>query len=276
MTQTKRKLSATALTSFLKSPRQFYWRYIARLEPIQLQVANYDHDIVFGGIWAEFTDRFYKGISEAVNTPQTMKQWLEATEGWVPEKAREKLTKGLETLCPQYYQMFSPDDGCRAKDKSELWLENDRFVAKLDGLSDERIIHEVKSTSRAQSINEQLWKVQHSIQIKLYCVLAQAEGHCIEFAYKDPPYQLFRGPIEYVSNLQKKNWEQELNILADKIQSLGDDPNNYSCNADSCCMTTKYSTSMCKYQVLCDQGQNKENMIFYKIRESQQDKQKKA
>lgn len=269
------KLSASALTSFLKSPRQYYWRYIARLEPITKQVANYDHDIVFGQLWAEFTDRFYKCVPEAQNSPQTMQQWMEATEGWVPEKARQRLTEALETLMPAYYQTFSPDDGARAPDKSELWIENDRFVAKLDGLSDDRIIHEVKSTSRAQSIHEQLWKVQNSIQVKLYCVVAQAKGSVIEFAYKDKPSTLFRGPVEFVKDVDIKAWEQGFNALADRITSLGDDINNYPCNTDSCCMTTKYSTSMCAFQVLCTSGYNDETSIFYKIRASQQDKQKK-
>ena len=292
MTAPKRKLSATALSTFLDSPKKYYWQYVANLTPILPQVANYDHDIVFGRLWAEFTDRFYKGVSEAENTAQTMTAWLTDTEGWVPEKAREKLTKGLETLMPNYYQTFSPTDGCRAQHDSlcsfgqrelpcdckgplsELWMENDRFVAKLDGLSEDRIVHEVKSTSRAQSVSEQLWKVQHSLQVKLYTVLAQANGSCIEFAYKDPPYTLFRGPVEHVSNDQRDTWELELNALADKIYALGEDPNNFPCHPDGCCLTTRFSTSMCRYQVLCDQGMNENSMIFYKTRESQQDKQK--
>ena len=276
MTAPKRKLSATALSTFLDSPKAYYWGYVARLTPIQSSVANYDHDIVFGRLWAEFTDRFYKGVPEAQNTAQTMTAWLADTEGWVPEKAREKLTKGLETLMPNYYQTFSPTDGCRMPEQSELWLENDRFVAKLDGLSEDRVVHEVKSTSRAQSVSEQLWKVQHSLQVKLYTVLAQASGTCIEFAYKDPPYTLFRGPVEHVSSDQRDTWELELNALADKIYALGEDPNNFPCHPDGCCLTTRFSTSMCRYQVLCDQGQNDTSMIFYKIRESQQDKQRKS
>ena len=270
---TQRKLSATALGTFLKSPKKYYWQYVAGLQPILQQVANYDHDIVFGRLWAEFTDRFYKGVPEVQNSTQTMQQWLELTEGWVPEKPREKLTKGLETLMSSYYQMFSPDDDLRSAG-SELWVENDRFCGKLDGLSKDGTIHEVKSTSRAQSMNDQLWKVQHSIQVKLYAVLANATGHCIEFAYKDPPYQIFRGPIEPIRPEQRTMWEQELNALASRIQSMGDDQYNYPCNTDSCCMTSRFSTSMCQFQVLCDEGLTDQNMMFYKKRGSQQDKQK--
>jgi hypothetical protein len=272
MSQTRR-LSATALSCFLKSPRQYYYRYVLGLQPILPQVANYDHDLVFGSLWHEFTDRFYTGVPEAQNSPQTMQDWLDKTEGWVPEKPREKLTKAFEVLCPQYYQMFRPDDGVRGAG-SELWLENDRFVAKLDGLSTDKVIHEVKSTSRAQSIADQLWKVQHSLQVRLYCVLTQANGHCIEFAYKDPPYQIFRGPVEPVNPGLCQIWERELNALADTIYALGDNPDHYPCHTDSCCMTSRFSTSMCAFQLLCDQGLTTDNMLFYKQRESQQQKQK--
>ena len=261
-----RKLSASALTQYLRSPKAYFWRYIARIEPLQPSVATFGHDLLFGKLWAEFTDRFYKGIDEAANTPQTMKAWLNGSEGWVPDKARDTKTKALETLMPQYYQMFRPDDGCRAPGKSELWLENDRFVAKLDGLSDDGIVHEVKTASRCPSITEQLWKVGHSIQVKLYCVLADAAGYCIEFAYKDPPHQIYRGPIEYVAAEQKLAWESELNALADSIYALGDDPLHFPCHTD-CCLLTKGMVSMCSYQILCDQGLNEETRIAFKQRE---------
>ena len=237
-----------------------------RIEPLQPSVANFGHDLLFGKLWAEFTDRFYKGIDEVTNIQQTMKAWLDGSEGWVPPKARDTKTKALETLMPQYYQMFRPDDGCRAPDKSELWLENDRFVAKLDGLSTEGIVHEVKTASRCPSITEQLWKVGHSIQVKLYCVLADAAGYCIEFAYKDPPHQIYRGPIEYVTGEQKHAWESELNALADNIYALGDDPLHFPCHTD-CCLLTKGMVSMCPYQVLCTDGLNEETRIAFKQRE---------
>ena len=259
----KKKLSASALSLFLKSPRAFYWRYIAQLETLSPSVATYDHDKIAGQIWAEYVDRFYKGISETDNSKATMSAWLEQTDGWVPEKARERLTKAFESWMPAYYEMFSPDDGCRTPEQSELWLEDDKFVARLDGLSDAKIVHEVKSTSRSPNLSDQLWKVQNSIQVKLYCVLAKAEGHCIEFAFKDPPHQLYRGPVVYVTDEQRKGWKQELHTLADKIYSLGEDIHNYPCHPDGCCLVTKNYSSMCQFQALCDMGYNDVTQIAY-------------
>jgi hypothetical protein len=248
------KLSASAINTFLKSPKAYYWTYIARLMPIQQSVATYDHDKICGIIWAEAVNRFYSGISEKENVKQTLDDWFQQTDGWVPDKARDRLTKALETWCSSYYQMFNPEDGVRGKGKSELFLENDRFLGYLDGLSDEGVVHEVKSTSRSPQLAGQLWKVQHSIQVKLYCILAKATGIRIEFAFKDSPYALFRGPETPITPEQLANWEQELNTLADKIYSLGDDPNNYPCHPDGCCLVTKGITSMCQFELLCEEG----------------------
>lgn len=263
-----KKLSASSISDYLRSPKKFYWRHVAGLVPAQVQVANFDHDLIFGRLWAEFTDNFYKGLGEQENTDKTMTAWLEKTDGWVPEKAKGKLTTALETLMPQYYQTFSPSDGVRTPTGSEQWIENDRFVSKLDGLSDDRIVHEVKTAPRVPSLSEQLWKVGHSIQVKLYCVLAEAQGYCIEFAYKDPPFQVFRGPVVYVTETQRKTWELELNKLADSIYALGDDPNNYPCHPDGCCLLTRGMVSMCTYQTLCEDGLTEMNKVFYKTRES--------
>jgi hypothetical protein len=266
MANEKRKLSATGISTFLDSPKRYYWRYIMGLAPITLSVSSYDHDRIFGTIWASFVDRFYKGTTEEGNIQATFAEWHDQTD-WCPEKPKEKLTKALEALTSKYYENFSPDDGCRHPDKSELWLENDRFCGKLDGLSEEGIIHEVKSTSRAQSVNEQLWKVQNSLQVRLYAVLAKAQGSCIEFAYKDPPHGLFRGPVVMYEPDQIALWEQEFNKIADDIDSRGDDPYNYLCNPDGCCIVSKYTTSMCAYQLLCEQGITDDTSIFYRTRE---------
>lgn len=262
----KHKLSATALSAYLKSPKSYYWRYIARLEPGQPSVASYDHDKICGTTWAEFVDRFYKHVPEDENRKVTLDTWLDKTDGWVPEKARDKLTKALETWATSYYQMFNPDDGVR--NGSELNLENERFVAYLDGLSHDKVVHEVKSTSRSPQLAGQLWKVQNSIQVKLYCVLAHATGIRIEFAFKDPPHAIFRGPETPVTPEQLKAWEQELNTLADHIYSLGDDPNNYPCHPDGCCLVTKNITSMCQYEALCDMGYNDFTRIAFKQKEN--------
>ena len=262
-----RKLSPSALSTFLKSPKAFYWRYRANLEPIGQSVVTFDHDKLAGQIWSAAVDRFYNGVPEAQNALQTMNEWEAGTDGWVPEKAKQKLTGALGAWVSNYYQQFSPDDGCRAPNQSELWAENDRFRGRLDGLSAERVVHEVKSTSRSPNLTDQLWKVQNSLQVRLYCVLAEANGHCVEFAFKDPPHAIFRGPVVSVSSEQRRAWELELNTLADYINSLGDDPNNYACNPDGCCLVTKGMTSMCAYQSLCDMGLTEETKIAYKDRE---------
>lgn len=259
-----KKLSASALSLYLKSPKAFYWRYKAGLEPVSQSVVTFDHDKIAGQIWSSFVERFYSGMSESQNAQITMQHWSEQTDGWVPPKAKDKLTKALETWSTSYYQMFRPDDGCRTQ--SEVYLENDRFLGFADGLNDERGLHEVKSTSRSPQLSGQLWKVENSIQIKLYSVLADATSYQIEFAFKDQPCSIFRGPVVPVTAEQKAGWKQSLDSLADHIYSLGDDINNYVCNPDSCCLVTRGITSMCSYQSLCDSVPGAE--IAFKTREN--------
>lgn len=262
----KHKLSASALSSFLKSPKAYYWHYVARLQPIIQSTTNFDEAKLFGILWSEYVDRFYKGVGEAENVSMTLHKWKEGTDGWVPAKTQERLTKALESLMPQYYQQFSPTDGVRTAEGSELWIEDDTFCGRLDGISEDGIIHEVKSTSRAPQLAEQQWKVSNSLQVKLYCVLMDAKGYRIEFAYKDTPYSIFRGPIVNVTKQQKQQWQQELYTLAANIYSLGEDPNNYPCHPDGCCMVSKNMVSMCQYQLLCDQGLNEVTSVFYKTK----------
>jgi hypothetical protein len=266
-TKPRHKLSASALNTFLKSPKAYYWGYVGRLVPAQQSVISFDHDKICGILWAEFVNRFYNGVPEKENKEKTLNDWLEKTDGWVPEKARTRLTDALTAWSNQYYQMFHPEDGARGKDKSELFLENDRFLGYLDGLSDDGIVHEVKSTSRSPQLAGQLWKVQNSIQVKLYCVLAKAKGICIEFAFKDTPHQIYRGPVTLISDEQRDGWEQELNKLADYIYSLGDDEHNYPCHPDGCCLVTKGMTSMCQYEMLCTEGVNEVTKYGFKEKE---------
>lgn len=256
------KLSASALNQFLRSPKAYYYGYVARLEPILPSVGTFDEAKLFGILWAEYVDRFYKGVAEAENITQTRQAWHEKIDGWVPEKKLVQLTKALDTLMPQYYQQFSPTDGVR--NGSELHLENDRFIAYLDGLSHDGVVHEVKTTSRSPQLAEQLWKVQHSIQVKLYAVMAKANGIRIEFAFKDSPYQIYRSEILPVTPEQRMVWESELNTLADSIYALGDDPSHYPCHTDGCTLTTKYMVSTCPYQSLCDSGLTDMTKILYK------------
>lgn len=262
-----RKLSASAISTFLRSPKAYYWRYVAKLDPIQPSIATFDHDKMFGVLWAAYVDRFYKGESEEANVKILMEHWLSQSEGWVPEKMRDAKTRALEALAPQYYQQFSPDDGARMADSSEMWIENETFCGRLDGYNPETdCIHECKTTSRSPQLSEQLWKIQNSIQVKLYCVLTDAVGHIVEIAFKDSPYQIFRAPEVSVTAEQKRGWKQELEALAERIYSLGDNPNNYACNTDSCCLVTRGMVSMCAYQTLCSDGLTNTTSIFFKNR----------
>lgn len=252
MPEIKHKLSASALSLYLKSPKAYYHRYIAKLEPAMQSISSFDEAKLIGILWAEYVNRFYTGVDESANHKQMLADWNDKSEGWVPDKIKAKLTSALETWATTYYQLFSQDDGVRGEGKSELFLENKRFLGYLDGLSDDGIVHEVKSTSRSPQIAGQLWRVQNSLQVKLYCVLAKAKGIRIEFAYKDTPYAIYRSEPIQVTKEQVKRWEKELNTLADHIYSLGDDPNSYICNSDSCCLATKGGTWMCSYAPLCE------------------------
>lgn len=266
----RRKLSATALSCYLESPKAFYWRYVHNggLEPAFQSVATYDHDKVCGTLWAEFVDRFYKKTEEKENTEKLLNAWHDQTHGWVPEKQKDRLTKALEAWSTTYYQEFSPSDGVR--NGSEKYLENERFHGYLDGLSHDGVVHEVKSTSRSPQVAEQLWKVQNSIQVKLYCVLAKASGVIIEFAWKDAPHGIFRAPKLDVGAEQLQQWESELNALADSITALGDDPNKYPCHPDGCCLITKNMVSLCSYSALCSMGYNNLTKICYRPKEQRQ------
>lgn len=258
------KLSASALSTYLRSPKAFYFRYIARLEPALPSVGSFDHDKLCGILWAEFVHRFYNGCGEVENQKKLLADWNEKTDGWVPDKVKAKLAAAMESWGTTYYQLFSADDGVRGEGKSELFVENKRFLGYLDGLSDDGIIHEVKSTSRGKQIASQLWKVQNSLQVKLYAVLTKATGIRIEFAYKDDPYSIYRTEVLPIEKEQVKCWENELNALADHIYSLGTEPCAYPCNPDGCCIVTKGFCSMCSYDTLCSMGLSEETKIGYK------------
>ena len=265
----KHKLSASSLSTFLKSPKAYYYRYIARLDPIQQSVSTFDHDKLAGSLWSTFVDAFYKGVAEQENTSTTLNKWHEQTDGWVPDKQKDPLTKALESWAAEYYQKFRPDDGCR--NGSEKFVENKRFLGYLDGLShDGKTVHECKTAKKAQQLSEQLWKVQNSLQVKLYAVLTQATGVCIEFSWKTAPYGIFRAPIANVSAEQLQRWEAELNALADSIYLLGDNPDNYPCHPDGCCITSPFMTSVCSYQALCDMGLSDATKIGYRPKQHRQ------
>ena len=260
------KLSASAMTAFLESPKAFYWQYLhagTGVTACQPSVAAYDHDLMFGTRWAEFVDGFYTG-----------KDWREPFVGlqgdmqdWVPEKLATTYLANFQALMNNYHSCFSPSDGVRTPSTSELRLESERFVARLDGLSADGIIHECKATSRAPSLDMQLWKVENSIQVKLYAVLAKAEGIRIEFAYKDAPQVVFRAPVKRITAEQRARWSSELHALADSIDScIARDPGDGSafvCHTD-CTLVTKRYVGACKWQPLCDATPGSEH--FFKPR----------
>jgi hypothetical protein len=235
----------------MESPKAYYWRYIANLEPANQSVAAFDHDKLCGVLWAEFVDRFYRrSCTQPANLEAMLKAWEAGTEGWCPQVARDKLTKAMEAWAEIYYNTYTPTDGMR--NGSEKLVENDRFLGYLDGLSHDGLtIHEVKTTSRAKSVHEQVLKIQLSWQVKLYAVLTKATGAVVEIAFKDPPYSIYRAPRYDFTPEEVLGWEQGFNHLADYIYSLGDDPKNYVCYADSCSLITKNFTGVCEYQPLC-------------------------
>lgn len=228
-------------------------------------MTTFDHDKLCGVLWAEFVERFYKGVEDQPNTDAMLADWADQTHGWVSDNASSKMVSAMTAWAGLYYQLFNAEDGVRTA--SEKFVENDRFIGYLDGINSEGVIHEVKSTSRSKQISEQLWKVQDSIQVKLYCVLAKATGVRIEFAFKDPPFGIFRSEIKEISQDKITKWEQELNALADHIYSLGDDENNYACHPDGCCILTKNFCSICPFQILCTDGLTEITGIGYKNRE---------
>jgi hypothetical protein len=101
-------------------------------------------------------------------------------------------------------------------------------------------------------------------------VLACARAVCIEFAFKDPPYALYRAARVAIGAEQRMTWQAELETLARYIQSLGDEPSRYPCHPDGCCLTTARTVSMCPYQILCQEGLNDSNRIFFRNRSPRQ------
>ena len=58
VTTPRKKLSASAMTLFLKSPKAFYWAYIKRVQTAEQTVGSFDHDKIMGVLWSEFEHRF--------------------------------------------------------------------------------------------------------------------------------------------------------------------------------------------------------------------------
>lgn len=259
----RRKLSASGIQTFLSSPRAYYFRYIMGIEPISPAGAS-SPDALVGSLFAEYTDRFYKGMGEAENTKRLLTDWDEQTAGWVPTKLKMYLTAPLTAWAGLYYQLYSADDGCR--NGSEKRVENDRFVGYVDGLSHDRILLELKTTSRARSLQDQIWAFQRSLQVRLYCVLTEATGIRIEMAYKDQPYALHRADVIPVTAEERKRWEVELNTLADTIVGLGDNPDSYPCHTKGCNIFSRNYTSACAYQALCEYGCTPEILTGYQER----------
>jgi hypothetical protein len=257
------KLSPSAIVDYLRSPKLHFWKRVynngAGLEPLEPSVQRYDHDKSFGVVWAKFVEHFYLGFKLKPNLDFAMSHWRNITDGWVEDKVRQPYDLALSALVEDYYNQFSPDDGMRSGG-SEVWLESEFVRGRADGLfhgdsryDEENVlkIHEVKTTSRAPQLAEQLWKVENSIQVKTYTYLADATGVCVEFAFKDPPHTTYRAPIRPITAVERSQWRAEIEGLARHILSLGGKESDYPCNPDGCCLVTKRFVGMCPYQVLC-------------------------
>lgn len=263
------KLSASAITAFLRSPKAFYWQYLHQgsgVSSIGKSVVTFDHDLCFGSRWAEFVDKFYQ--NGALQEPYI--QLRDDLTGWVPDKTLTTYMDAFNSLMNSYYTQFSPSDGCRTPETSELRVESDRFVGRLDGISADGIIHECKATSRAPSLDAQLWKVENSIQVKLYAVLTQAEGVRIEFAYKDSPCVVYRAPIKRITLQMRHNWGSELVSISEAIsgmialsESFRPERRHlaFPCSPDGCTIVTKRFVGSCPWKLLCDSDPSAEH--FY-------------
>lgn len=262
------KLSPSAITTFFDSPAKFYWRYLYQgrgLESLEKSEQNYDHDLVVGGAWSAFVHRFYQGMLLEENRDATLAEWMKGSEGWVSPKVRGQYTDVLSTLAEKYYTKFSPDDGVRSL-MSEQEVSNELFYGTPDGVSSEKVIHECKLTTRAKSLTAQYEiKYLHSIQIKVYAVILQATGACIELAFKDNPPEIIRMPVEPIAKETLDKWSAELAELHSAITNM----KLYPCNPAGCSIVGKYSLSLCPFKGLCD-GKILESEIaqYYKLREN--------
>jgi len=289
------KLTASAISAYLESPKSFYWRYVHRqpgaafagVEPSQPSQAAFDHDLLIGTCWAEFVDAFYKAkdktsldsLTNALTGPH--QKFLDKSQGWLSEKVRQQYSAAFIGCMNSYFAQFSPGDGARYQGEvdmahvvnqvggadgygSELVLENDRFRGTLDGLSHDGIIHECKMTSRAPSTEIQLWRIENSIQIKLYAVLAKAKGVRVEFAYKDAPNVVWRAPVREITDGTREMWQTELESLGDSILDVVDQAQfsesvngpmahrYFPCHPNGCTLVTKRFVGQCPYKLLCD------------------------
>ena len=253
------KLSASAITAFLKSPKSFYFQYLHNgtgVSPIQPSVQDFSHDLCFGSRWAEFVHAFYQ------NAPaedfEAIRGALHADLlGWVPDKILTTYLDAFSALMANYYASFRTDDGCRTPETSELRVESDRFVGRLDGISADGIIHECKATRRAPSLDTQLWKVENSIQVKLYAVLTGAEGVRIEFAYKDSPCVVYRAPMKKITATMRQAWSRGLDCIADSVEACISmipefGPEAFPCHPDGCTIVTQRFVGSCPWRLLCD------------------------
>ena len=262
---TKRKLSPSAIDTFLESPRAYYYRYLHPntdgtfgLESLQKSTSNYDHDLLAGKLWAAFVDRFYRRVEMTPNSDQMLAEWMQESEGWVAPKLRGSYTDALHTLALHYYSTYNLDDNARLF--SEMTVEDEHFTGRLDGLSSERVIHEVKLTRHTSYTSEKVWLVQNSTQIKMYAFLTDATGVLVELGYKDSPYETYRAPVKYFTDEQKSQWRKEYLALAKLIW----DTQEFPCTAERCSMVTKAGARMCQWRELC-QG-NQECMVFFQPR----------
>ena len=264
------KLSYSAIADFLKSPAYYWWRHkyvhpehpgTRGIIPLDLSMTRFDHDRIFGQVWATFVHRFYAGVEFHVNAEQSHALWATEASGWLDGREFKRLDNALTNLMLDYNLRFSADDGVRTPDTSEMWLENDTFCARLDGLSADGIIHECKATKHAVSLTAQLDKYRYSLQAQLYAVLTDAKGIRIELAFKDEPHEVYRDQVVPYKREQVEQWRIGLNSLAQAIERVGD---TFPCHSEGCNIVSKRYASLCPYQTLC-QG-HMEYLAWFKPR----------
>ena len=75
----------------------------------------------------------------------------------------------------------------------------------------------------------------------------------MEFAYKDPPYDIFRAPAWPITVEMRTEWEAELTAI--RLGMLNCIKENYFlCNPAGCNIVVKKGTWPCAYKSLCEEN----------------------
>jgi len=246
------KLSPTAVSTYLKNRRQFFWNYIfvhpehpntVGIIPTDKSQDRYDGDLVFGDVWAKFTHRFYNRTEQTENVSLSLYEFEQGVAGWMLPKDKKRFTEALGALADYYYRTFDPQD----RFASEVRIETEQWVGRLDGWMDGKVIHECKATSSAGSLIEQVRCLQNSVQSRLYAVMTRARGICYELAFKDT-HVVYRAPVYEFDPESVVQWDKEFSDLRLEILSR----ETWMCNFDRCNYATKRAKVVCPYRELCE------------------------